>query len=145
MRIMVERGQGVDVWCRGIRGATTVVANTRDDILAAARELLGKMVESNGVEADSVAGIVFSTTQDLNAEFPAVSAREMGFSSTALMCTHEMNVPGSLSQCLRVLILVNTEKSASDINHIYIKGAEVLRSDIQANRDNPTDDRGGAR
>ncbi len=140
MIIMVERGQGVAVWCRGIRGATTVVANTRDDILAGARELLGKMVESNGVEVDSVASIVFTTTHDLNAEFPAVAAREMGFSGVALLCTHEMNVPGSLPQCLRVLILVNTEKSASDINHVYIRGAEVLRSDIQANSDNPRDD-----
>ncbi|MEE8471918.1 MAG: chorismate mutase [Dehalococcoidia bacterium] len=133
------------MWCRGIRGATTVVANTRDDILAAARELLGKMVESNGVEAESVASMVFTTTSDLNAEFPAVAAREMGFSGTALLCTHEMNVPDSLPRCLRVLILVNTEKSASDINHVYIRGAEVLRSDIGANSDSPRDDRGGAR
>ncbi len=133
------------MWCRGIRGATTVVANTRDDILTAARELLGKMVESNGVEADSVASMVFTTTSDLNAEFPAVAAREMGFSSAALLCTHEMNLPGSLPQCLRVLILVNTEKSASDIKHVYIRGAEVLRSDIPANGDSPRDDRGAAR
>ncbi|MFQ5825857.1 MAG: chorismate mutase [Dehalococcoidia bacterium] len=122
------------MWCRGIRGATTVATNSREDILAATRELLEKMVQSNGVEVDSVATILFTTTQDLNAEFPAVAARGMGFADTALLCGHEMNVPGSLPRCLRILILFNTEKSAKDIIHVYIKGAENLRTDIQSNK-----------
>jgi chorismate mutase len=114
--------------CRGIRGATTVDANTREDILAATKELLQEMVRTNGVKAEDVACILFTTTPDLDAEFPAVAARELGFSQTALLCGYEMGVPGSLPMCLRILILFNTEKGADDIVHIYIKGAQSLKA-----------------
>ena len=113
--------------CRGIRGATTVDANTREDILAATRELLQQMVQANGVQEEDVASILFTTTSDLNAEFPAAAARELGLSHAPLLCGHEIDVPGSLTMCLRVLLLFNTEKSAQDIDHIYIKGAKNLR------------------
>jgi chorismate mutase len=106
-----------------------VDANTRDDILAAAKELLQWMVSANGVEAEDVACILFTTTPDLNAEFPAAAARELGLSQAPLLCGHEMNVPGSLPKCLRILILFNTEKSAAEIVHVYIRGAQVLKSD----------------
>ena len=112
-----------------------MATNTREDILTATRELLGEMIRANGVEVDSVASITFTTTQDLNAEFPAVAARGMGLLDAALLCGHEMCVPGSLPMCLRILILLNTEKSAKDIVHVYIKGAENLRSDIQYNKE----------
>ena len=69
----------------------------------------------------------FTTTPDLNAEFPALAARQLGWTETALMCGHEMDVPHSLPRCVRILILFNTEKKAEDIVHVYIKGAEVLR------------------
>lgn len=114
--------------CRGIRGATTADANTREDILTAAKELLQKMVQANGVQEEDVACIFFTTTPDLNAEFPAAAARELGLSQASMLCGHEMNVPGSLPMCLRILILFNTEKSAEEIAHIYIKGARELRS-----------------
>lgn len=114
--------------CRGIRGATTVDANTGEDILAAAKELLQGMVSANGVQEEDVACILFTTTPDINAEFPAAAAREMGLSQVPLLCGHEMNVPGSLPMCLRILILFNTEKSAEEIVHVYIKGAKELRS-----------------
>jgi len=116
------------MWCRGIRGATTVAANSREDILLAARELLQEMVSSNGVQEDDVACILFTTTRDINAEYPAVAARGLGFNRTPLMCGHEMDVPGSLPMCLRILILFNTEKGLDDIVHVYIKGTEGLRS-----------------
>ena len=103
-------------------------ANTREDILAATKELLQEMVMANGVEEEDVACILFTTTPDLNAEFPAVAARELGFSQMALLCGHEMGVPGGLPRCLRVLILFNTEKGAKDIVHVYIRGAKGLRS-----------------
>ncbi|MCX5992327.1 MAG: chorismate mutase [Chloroflexi bacterium] len=115
------------MWCRGIRGATVAVANKREDILAATRELLQKMVDSNQVEKQVVACMFFTTTPDLNAEFPALAARQLGWTETALMCGHEMDVPHSLPRCVRILILFNTEKKAEDIVHVYIKGAEVLR------------------
>lgn len=114
--------------CRGIRGATTVEANTREDILAATKELLQEMVSANGLREEDVACILFTTTPDIDAEFPAVAAREIGFSETALMCGHEMNVPGSLPMCLRILIVFNTEKRVEEIVHVYIKGARGLRS-----------------
>ena len=114
--------------CRGIRGATTVDANTKEDILAAAKELLQEMVQANGVQEEDVACILFTTTPDLNAAFPASAARELGLSQVPMLCGHEMNVPGSLPMCLRILILFNTEKSAEEIVHIYIKGAMELRS-----------------
>ena len=114
--------------CRGIRGATTVPTNTQEDILAAAKELLQEMVQGNGVQEEDVACILFTTTPDLNAAFPAAAARELGLSQIPMLCGHEMNVPGSLPMCLRILILINTKKSAEEIVHIYIRGAKELRS-----------------
>ncbi|MBE9502481.1 MAG: chorismate mutase [Chloroflexi bacterium] len=114
--------------CRGVRGATTVEGNTREHILAATKELLQEMVIANGVEEDDIACIIFTTTPDLNAEFPAVAARELGFSQTAFLCEHEMNVPDSLSMCLRILLLFNTEKHAHELVHVYLKGAQGLRA-----------------
>lgn len=117
--------------CRGIRGATTVEANTRDAILDAAREMISEIVSRNEVDTDDIASAYFSTTPDLNAEFPAVAARaDFGWHNVALMCGHEMYVPGSLSMCLRVTVMVNTEKAQKDIKHVYLRGAAVLRPDL---------------
>ncbi|MEI6136664.1 MAG: chorismate mutase [Chloroflexota bacterium] len=115
---------------RGIRGATTVESNTREEILAAAGELLEAIVQANELPHEHVASIIFTTTPDLNAEFPAVAARELGWTDVALECMHEMNVPGSLAKCLRILMHVNTDRSAAEIKHIYLRGAVVLRRDI---------------
>lgn len=115
---------------RGIRGATTVESNTREEILDAARELLEAIMQANDLPHDHVASIIFTTTPDLNAEFPAVAARELGWTDVALECMHEMNVPGSLAKCLRILMHVNTDRSAAEIKHIYLRGAVVLRRDI---------------
>ena len=117
---------------RGIRGATTVEANTKEDILEAAAELLTAIVEANQVEHDNVASIIFSTSPDLNAEFPAVAARTLGWTDVALMCGHEMGVPGSLQKCLRILMHVNTDLGLRDVKHIYLRGARALRPDLVA-------------
>lgn len=114
--------------CRGIRAATTVEANTRQAILAATRELLQQAIEANGVELEDVACILFTTTADLNAEFPALAARSMGLSDVPLLCGQEIEVPGSTPMCLRILILYNTEKSAGELVHVYTRGASELRS-----------------
>jgi len=116
---------------RGIRGAITVEANSSDAILDAARELLSVMLKANEIDVDDVASAFFTTTPDLNAEFPALAAREMGWNNVALLCGHEMNVPGSLPMCLRVLLLVNTDKPARDIRHAYLREARVLRPEFQ--------------
>lgn len=116
---------------RGIRGATTVNANTRDAILDATRELLAEMIERNGVDGEDVASAWFTTTADLNAEFPAVVARQsFDWTSAALMCGHEMDVPGSLPACLRILLHVNTRRRQSEIEHVYLRGAMALRPDL---------------
>jgi chorismate mutase len=115
---------------RGIRGATTVEANTKEAILQAAHELLSALIEANDVQPGDVASVFFSTTTDLNAEFPAVAAREMGWTHVALMCAHEMYVPGSLPMCLRILMHVNMTKAQDDVQFVYLRGASVLRQDL---------------
>lgn len=116
------------MWCRGVRGAITVEENTPGAILKATRELLTEIMQRNEFTIDDVVSAFFTTTQDLNAEFPAVAARQLGWTNTALMCGHEMNVPGSLPMCLRVLLHVNTDKALDEIEHVYLKGAEKLRA-----------------
>jgi len=115
------------IYCRGIRGATTADANTRESILEATREMLIRIIEANNLNAADIASAIFSTTHDLNAEFPAVAARELGWLDTALFCTHEMAVPGSLERCIRVLIHWNTTRRADEIVHVYVRGATTLR------------------
>jgi chorismate mutase len=116
--------------CRGVRGATTADANTKEDILKATRQLLALMVRQNGIEHEDVASAFFSTTVDLDAEFPALAARQLGWLDIALMCTHELDVPGSLQRCIRILLHWNTTKPASEIVHVYIKDAARLRPDL---------------
>lgn len=116
--------------CRGIRGATTVPANTALDILQSATELLEKIVTSNEVEKDDVAAIIFTATPDLDAVYPAVAARQLGWTYTPLVCTQEMIVPGSLPMCLRILVMWNTELPPQEIHHVYLHGARVLRPDL---------------
>ena len=120
------------IYCRGIRGATTATANTRESILEATRDMLARLIEANDLRPDDIASAIFSTTPDLNAEFPAVAAREMGWLDTALFCTHEMAVPGSLPRCIRVLIHWNTTRRADEIVHVYVREASTLRPERAA-------------
>jgi chorismate mutase len=113
--------------CRGIRGATTAKENTAKAIHDATRELLTQLIEANQIEEENVAAVYFTTTPDLNAGFPAAAARQLGWNNTALMGASEIAVPGSLTRCVRVLILFNTEKAQRDIVNIYLNGTEVLR------------------
>ena len=116
------------MYTRGIRGATTVENNTKEEIVSATKVLLTQIINANDINPDDVASVIFTTTKDLNAEFPALAARQMGWNNVALMCSHEMDVPGSLKMCIRILIHVNTDKNASEISHVYIKGARNLKS-----------------
>lgn len=116
--------------CRGVRGATTVASNDREEILTATRQLLALMIRLNGVESRDVASAVFSTTRDLDAEFPALAARQLGWLDVPLMCGHEISVPGSLPLCIRVLLHWNTEKEQGEIEHVYVREANRLRPDL---------------
>ena len=115
--------------CRGIRGATTVEQNTTHEILGATRELLAAMTDANDLELENIASVIFTTTPDLDAAFPAVAARAFGWDQIALMCMHEIGVPGSLERAIRVLIHYNTEKSLPEIHHVYLRRAVDLRPD----------------
>lgn len=116
--------------CRGIRGATTVDTNDREEILLATRQLLALMIRLNGIATEDVGSAIFTTTSDLNAEFPALAARQLGWLDVPLICTHEISVPGSLPQCIRILIHWNTETPQSQIQHVYIRNAKRLRPDL---------------
>ena len=118
--------------CRGIRGATTAGSNTKEEMLFATRELLERMIEANGIDKEEVAFAFFTTTMDLNAEFPAAAARELGWTDIALLCGHEMNTQDGLPRCIRIMVLLNTEKRASEIVHVYLHGAEDLRPDTKS-------------
>jgi chorismate mutase len=115
--------------CRGVRGATTADSNSPADIVRATRELLALMIRRNGIRPDDVASAIFSTTPDLDAEFPALAARQLGWFDVALMCTHELDVPGSVRRCIRILVHWNTDKPPGEIVHVYVKEAAHLRPD----------------
>ncbi len=115
--------------CRGVRGATTAEDNTSAEILKATRQLLALMIRQNGIRAEDVCSAIFSTTSDLDAEFPALAARQLGWLEASLMCVHELDVPDSLRRCIRVLLHWNTDKPASEMVHVYIKEAARLRPD----------------
>ena len=113
---------------RGIRGATTVERNDREQILAATRELLEVLVRLNGLRPDDVAYVWFTVTPDLDAAFPADAARAgLGWTDVPLICGREIPVPGALGMCVRVLIAWNTSKSQKEIRHAFLRGAKALR------------------
>ena len=116
---------------RGIRGAITVDGNDREAILEGTRELLQAMVDANGVKADDIASCHFTTSPDLNAEFPAEATRRLeGWKYVPLLCGHEMNVPGAMPKCVRILLHVNTDAAPQDIQHVYLRDATRLRTDL---------------
>lgn len=116
--------------CRGVRGATTVAANTREAILEETRKLMALIIRFNGIEAADVASAIFTVTRDLDAEFPALAARQLGWLDVPLLCSYEIDVPGSLRRCVRVLVHWNTDRPQKQITHVYINDAQRLRPDL---------------
>src|SRR5690606_9867602 len=115
--------------CRGVRGATTCTEDSEEAILAATRALLYTMIRANGIRPDDVASAHFTTTVDLRATYPALAARQLGWFDVALLCGHEMDVPGSLQRCIRILIHWNTTRHPAEIKHVYLHEAKSLRPD----------------
>ncbi|MCO6438525.1 MAG: chorismate mutase [Phycisphaerae bacterium] len=115
---------------RGVRGATTVTRNQKEEILEVTKELLSTMLEVNEIDTEDIASAWLTTTPDLYAEFPAVAARQIGWTQVPLMQSHEMSVPGMLPLCIRVLLHWNTEKTQSEIRHVYLREAARLRPDL---------------
>lgn len=114
--------------CRGLRGATIAMDNTSEAINAATTELMEALIEANDLKERDVASVFFTTTPDLNAVFPAASARQLGWNNTALLGAVELTVPTALNRCIRVLILVNTDKEPEELVNIYLHGTESLRA-----------------
>tara|TARA_Y100001960_G_C14531809_1_gene756479 strand:+ start:389 stop:763 length:375 start_codon:yes stop_codon:yes gene_type:complete len=112
---------------RAIRGATTSDHNTKEEIVEATKEMLEALISANDLQTEDVISAFFTTTKDLNAEFPPVAARKIGWTEVALMCSHEMFVPDALEKCIRVMVHINTDKSSKDINNVYLKDAINLR------------------
>lgn len=117
------------MYMRGIRGAITS-DNNEKSILDSTKKLLNEIFELNLIKKNDIASIIFTMTDDLDAAFPARAAREIGLSDVPLICSRELDIEGSLAKCIRVLIHYNTEKSNSDIVHVYLSGAKVLRPDL---------------
>ncbi len=117
-------------YIRGIRGAIRVDENNAEAIDKATRELLEKMVSANDVDTSDIASIFLTTTVDLDAEFPAYTARDMGWTMVPLLCAQELKVPHSMTRMLRILIHVNTEKPQNEIKHQYLGEAANLRPDL---------------
>ena len=115
---------------RAVRGATQVESNTADAITLATQELLLEIMSSNSLSPDDVISVLFTSSPDLNATFPAAAARAVGFENTPLICSVEIDVPGALPRTIRVMAHVESELSKSDIAHIYLHGAKALRRDI---------------
>ena len=114
---------------RGIRGATTVEVNDKEEIISATEELLEEVVQQNQLDPNDIASVFFTVTRELNATFPAEVARKRGWTMVPMLCATEIPVPGSLPMCIRILIHVNTTKHQDEIRHVYLRRAVALRPD----------------
>ncbi len=130
----MSRGQS---FVRGIRGATTVTADTPEAILEATEELVREIVAANGIDHKDVASALFTVTPDLRAEFPAAAARRMGWTMVPLLNFTEIGVPGRLARCIRVLVHVNTERAQNEMVHVYLRDAVALRPDLVSRSTTP--------
>ena len=123
---------------RGIRGATTADRNDAEAIVEATGELLGELIRLNEIDAEEVAFAYFTTTSDLDAEFPALAARRLGWIDVPLLCGQELAVrmpnPRGVGQCIRVVILYNTGKRQKEMRHVYLRGAQAIRRDLDRYR-----------
>jgi chorismate mutase len=116
---------------RGLRGATTVTTDSRDEVLSATRELLDALLRANpSLQTDDLASALFTVTDDIASVYPALAARQMGWDAVPMMCAREIPVAGSLPLCIRVLLHWNTDLPQSAVKHVYLREAVKLRPDL---------------
>lgn len=115
---------------RALRGATTAQRDAPDEIVDATAELLGTLFERNHVGLDDLVSLIFTTTPDLSSEFPAAAARKIGISDVPLLCAREIDVPGAVPLCIRVLVHLYSDLDSSSLRHVYLGAARGLRSDL---------------
>ncbi len=130
-RMLEAAGNRTMYKTRAIRGAIDVASNDEHEILSATAELLQQIAIKNNIKKEDAAAVFFSVTEDLNAVFPAKAARQMGWTDVPLFDVVEIDVPGALPRCIRVLLLLNTNKGLHEMVHVYLKGAVALRKDLQ--------------
>jgi chorismate mutase len=117
---------------RGLRGATTVDADTIEQVTERSQELMRRIMERNELSEDDIISVIFTATADVTSLFPATAIREIGFGAVPLLCAAEIAVPGAMPLCIRVLLHVQTTKARSEIHHVYLHGAQGLRDDLPA-------------
>lgn len=117
---------------RAIRGATTVDADTPEQIEERVVALMTTVLERNGVHEDDIISILFTATEDVVSMFPAAAARTMGLGAVPLMCARELSVTGSVPRCIRVMVHIETDRPREEIHHVYLEGARGLRDDLPA-------------
>jgi len=115
---------------RGIRGAITIADDSAEEVVLATQELLLRIKDENDFVIEDIASILFTVTPDISSAFPAKAARELGWEKVPLLCFQEIEIPGALPLCIRVLIHLNTNKTQEEIKHVYLREARVLRSDL---------------
>jgi chorismate mutase len=115
---------------RAVRGAITCEADTPEEVTVATQELLTAMMERNQLDHDDVISVIFTTTGDLTSAFPATCARGIGFGDIPLLCASEINVPGSMPRCIRIMLHAYTTRARPDVHHVYLRGAQSLRDDL---------------
>lgn len=134
MRCIVKRvskGKEISLLVRGLRGATTVEQDSKQEITSATAELLTEMMERNSLAKADLISIIFTATSDLKSEFPAAAARSIGISDIPLLCASELDVTGAIPRVIRVMIHIQTDRDYSSIRHVYLRNAKPLRTDLR--------------
>ena len=115
---------------RAIRGAIQLDVDEREHLLASTRELVSEVMRANALSSEQLISIIFTVTADLRSEFPAVAARELGLGDVPLLCTVEIDVPGSLERVVRLMAHAELDVPRAEVQHVYLRGATALRLDI---------------
>lgn len=115
---------------RAIRGATALSADDRDEMVEAVVELLRELLQRNAITTEDLVSIIFTATPDLHCEFPAAAARTLSLGDVPLLCAQELAIVGAMPRVVRVMAHVNTERPRDQVQHVYLRGTETLRSDL---------------
>ena len=115
---------------RALRGATTLDADTREQVMERTATLIKTILERNGIAHEDLVSLIFTATDDVRSEFPAAAARGIGISDVPLLCARELDVEGAVALCIRVLIHLYTDKEPAELRHVYLEGAKPLRTDL---------------
>ena len=115
-----------------LRGATTLDADTRDEVMTRTTQMLSALLERNGLEADDIVSLLFTATDDIRSEFPAAAVREAGISDVPMLCARELGIEGgsNIPLCVRVLAHVYSDRPRAELRHAYLRDARQLRSDL---------------